>query len=340
MSRTGNNSGKLQARRLILTIWMLIVLLGAVGGFSTRTPNGIVVSGAGSGVGKIVMRKLLKQEAKLHKYKPIGLVENQAEANELVAELGASRDSVAVVDLTDKAAVRMVFETQEDSGMRISKVVMCTSAKPRRKLQARVRDALASLNVFKRNRSSSKAMKPDDLYYKEGRDPYHIDFLAQKHLIDAAKKAEVKHIVMLGSMGGYGRNNNLDKIGRKPGETNSKRGNLLKWKRKAERYLMKRNFFTIVHAGPLTDESGGQTEIVWDTDDALLRTNFKKISKEDCAEVLVQALVWKEAIGRSIDVGSRPLAPDQREKKYRQDWLRFWSMPGNNIYPAGEPTLE
>lgn len=56
---------------------------------------------------------------------------------------------------------------------------------------------------------------------------------------------------------------------------------------------MKRCFFTIVHSGILTDEPGGQREIVWDTDDALLRTQLRKIPREDVAEVLVQALIWK-----------------------------------------------
>lgn len=180
-------------------------------------------------------------------------------------------------------------------------------------------------------------LRTDDLCYEKGRDPYHVDFLGQKNLIDAATRAEVGHLVLLGSMGGY-RGSSLNDIGRDP-DGDNKKGNLLKWKRKAERYLIKRNFFTIVHAGPLTDDLGGQSEIVWDTDDALLRTTFKRISKDDCAEVLVQALLWKEAIGRSIDVGSRPLTDQpvvSGKRKYKQDWLRFWSMPGDNIYPVDE----
>lgn len=97
---------------------------------------------------------------------------------------------------------------------------------------------------------------------------------------------------------------------------------------------MKRRFFTIIHAGTLTDEPGGQHEILWDTDDALLRTPYKKIPKEDVAECLVQSLLWKEAIGRSIDIASGPLA------KPTKDWLRFWARPGDCMYPAdkGFPT--
>jgi hypothetical protein len=39
-------------------------------------------------------------------------------------------------------------------------------------------------------------------------------------------------------------------------------GNLLKWKRAAERYLMKRCFFTIVHSGALIDEKGGKRQVM------------------------------------------------------------------------------
>ena len=70
---------------------------------------------------------------------------------------------------------------------------------------------------------------------------------------------------------------------------------------------------------------------MWNTDDALLRTNFRKIPREDVAEVLVQALIWKEAVGRSIDIASRPEGQGAGPTK---DWLRFWAMPGNCAYPV------
>ena len=91
---------------------------------------------------------------------------------------------------------------------------------------------------------------------------------------------------------------------------------------------MKRSFFTIIHAGTLTDKPGNRREIVWDNDDALLRTPFAKIPREDCAEVLVQCLLWKESIGRSIDVGARSEGTGPTK-----DWLRFFSIPGDNLFP-------
>ena len=125
-------------------------------------------------------------------------------------------------------------------------------------------------------------------------------------MIDQCVASSVNHVVMLGNMGGY----------------RSKLSEINKWKRAAERYLMKRLLFTIIHSGALTDEPGilhsyniysfrvmhlfshdllgCRREIVWDTDDSLLRTNFKRIPREDLAEVLIQTLIWKEGFIRSL----------------------------------------
>jgi hypothetical protein len=77
-----------------------------------------------------------------------------------------------------------------------------------------------------------------------------------------------------------------------------------------------------------------------------LRKNFKKISKEDAAEVIVQALIWKESINRSIDIANLPNdVADANEDNTSsssflasttttKDWLRFWSRPGDCVYPA------
>lgn len=165
---------------------------------------------------------------------------------------------------------------------------------------------------------------------------------------------------------GY-RGSKLNDIGKtNTNDKNIKNGNIIKWKRAAERYLMKRCFFTILHAGQLTTEPGGNQEIIWDTDDVLLR-NFKKISIDDAAEVIIQALIWKEAIGRSIDIANKPITNSKyvgssnintekglfntKNKRNNDsksvksggkhtDWLRFWSKPGNCIYPSDFDDLQ
>jgi len=150
--------------------------------------------------------------------------------------------------------------------------------------------------------------------------------LGQKTLIDESVTANVEHVVLLSSMGGY-RGSKLNEIGRSKNDNDIHNGNVLKWKRAAERYLIRRRPFTILHAATVTKDPGGKKTILWDTDDALLRTSFTKIPMEDVAEVILQALLWKEAIGRSIDiaVGDEP-GPT--------DWPRFWSRPGDCVYPS------
>jgi hypothetical protein len=71
--------------------------------------------------------------------------------------------------------------------------------------------------------------------------------------------------------------------------------------------------------------------------------------------VILQALLWKESIGRSIDIASKSAkvfqssSQDSNKKDGKlvlsggfssadgdivNDWLRFWSRPGNCLYPA------
>ena len=81
---------------------------------------------------------------------------------------------------------------------------------------------------------------PDDLYYKKNQTPHDVDYIGQRHVIDQCVASSVNHVVLLGNMGGY----------------RSKLNEINKWKRAAERYLMKRVLFTIIHSGALTDEPG------------------------------------------------------------------------------------
>ena len=281
--------------------------------------------GAGNSVGLLVFKKLLKKKS----FEPVGIVRDRKGYNTLI-RLGASPEQIKICDIRFKESLEGVFEGA-------TKAVLATSARPKKTLGYAVSD------FFRKLIGKSDPPSGSDLYYPDKQSPYDVDFIGQKNVIDACMAASVEHIVMLGNMGGY-RNSKLNDIGRKPSDTgNPKVGNLLKWKRAAERYLMKRCFFTIVHSGILIDEPGGQREIVWDTDDALLRTNYRVIPKEDVADVLIQSLIWKEAVGRSIDIGSLPptstaggtdTVSAKGVTKHSTDWLRFWSRPGNCAYPA------
>lgn len=56
-----------------------------------------------------------------------------------------------------------------------------------------------------------------------------VDWVGQRTQIDMAKDAGVKHVVVIGSMGGTNENHMLNSIGN---------GKILIWKRKAEQYLI------------------------------------------------------------------------------------------------------
>jgi hypothetical protein len=321
MPSTRSNSSSLPSSSY--TAWLLVisVFLGVLvrlgHSFAANNPVKVVVTGAGSSVGYHVFKKLLQRK----NFYPIALVRTK-KAYKSLLEIGAQPEQVKIGDIRKKETLKGAFDGA-------TRCVLCTSARPRRKLGFKIRNFFGGI--------TGKEKKPDpaDLYYPADESPYHVDYLGQKHVIDEMMRVGAEHIVMLGNMGGY-RGSKLNDIGRNPDETDPKVGNLLKWKRAAERYLMKRCFFTIVHSASLTDEKGGQREIIWDVDDALLRTPFRKIPREDVAEVLVQALIHKEAIGRSIDVSSLQENNENNDKApiAMKDWLRFWSIPGNCCYPA------
>lgn len=352
---------------LLFPVLFLLTTIPVAVAFPNKLPRNVVIAGASSSVGYLTFQKLLKRKS----FTPIGIVKDKNGYNEL-RKLGVADEQIRICDITKKSDVSGVFDGAEQ-------VIICTSAVPKKKLSFKV------ANFFRALVGAGKAPSTSDFYYDKGQRPYEVDYLGQKHIIDECLKAKVEHVVVLGNMGGtydclllivcgyvhfdtihavycgdgvivmhtgY-RGSKLNDIGRAKNDPDKKNGNALKWKRAAERYLMKRCYFTIIHAAHFTDEKGGQREIIWDTDDALLRTNFRKIPREDVAEVLVQALIHKEAIGRIIDVSSKPVATStaaqlspgshagdgaetgkEKPKMHATDWLSFWSKPGDCVYPS------
>lgn len=138
--------------------------------------------------------------------------------------------------------------------------------------------------------------------YPPGEAPEQVDYHGQINQIEAAEAAGVEHIVLVGSMGGTNEQHPLNRMAN---------GNILIWKRRAEAYLIDSGLdYTIIRAGGLQDQPGGQRELLVGKDDALLANPPEgiptSIPRADVAEVVVQALLAPAARNKAFDVISKP----------------------------------
>merc|ERR1719171_3075680 len=107
-------------------------------------------------------------------------------------------------------------------------------------------------------------------------------------------------------MGGTDPNNMLNQLGKS--KVDGSGGNILLWKRKAEKYLIDSGLpYTIVHPGGLLNEPGSERELVLGVDDSQAGTESRTVPREDVAEVMVQALKISGYRGRSFDLRAKPV---------------------------------
>ncbi len=140
--------------------------------------------------------------------------------------------------------------------------------------------------------------------YATDNTPELVDYQGQKNQIDLAIAAGIKHIVLVGSMGGTNENHPLNKMGN---------GNILIWKRKAEEYLVNSGVnYTIIRAGGLLDQPGGVRKLLVGDNDELLNNPPDgiptSIPRADVAETVVRALQEASAINKAFDLLSYPEA--------------------------------
>lgn len=291
---------------LLILLFVLVIQLVAVNAASNAK---VIVTGAAGRTGSLVFKKLLSSTS----FSPSAIVRTKKSFKKLF-KLGASEDQVIQADVTDVDALTKAFKGADYC-------ILCTSAVPKIKVWSLIK--VLVLKLFR------KAARPD-FYFPMNGDPYNVDWLGAKNQIDAAKAAGVKHFIFLSSMGGTQPENFLNTIGRK--KDDDKSGNILLWKRKAEKYLIESGLkYTIIHPGGLTDRPEGQSEVILGVDDELLNEKVRSIPRGDVAEVCVQALQQKEAMDRSIDIIARPVA-DSEGAKVTSDWKSFFSKPDTCKY--------
>jgi len=169
--------------------------------------------------------------------------------------------------------------------------------------------------------------------------PELVDYIGQKNLIDAAKKISSKknvHVVLCSSMGGTNPDNSLNSLGKiykDDGTTTG--GDILKWKRKAEVYLIDSGLsYTIVHPGGLLNEPGEERELCLGVNDVISGTSNNSVPREDVANVMIAALEIEGYRGRSFDLVSKPVGEGVVTTDYG---MLLTSLEGKNTdYSLGE----
>ncbi|KAL3926914.1 MAG: hypothetical protein SGARI_005466 [Bacillariaceae sp.] len=143
--------------------------------------------------------------------------------------------------------------------------------------------------------------------------PEKVDYEGQINQIELAKQLGIPHVVVVSSMGGTDPSNFLNSVGKvtdkRTGKTTGN-GDILLWKRRAEKYLVESGLdYTIIHPGGLVDIPGGMEEFVLDVDDNLYQgpNRSTRIGREDLADLCVAALSAGKGQKVSFDCITRPL---------------------------------
>jgi uncharacterized protein YbjT (DUF2867 family) len=222
----------------------------------------VFVTGAGGRTGRLVCEKL-KSRPEQFTFK--GLVRRQEQAKQL------GEQHAVVGDIAQPDSLRPAMQESD-------KLVILTSAVPKSK-------------------PPTEAGKRPEMYFEEAGMPELVDWQGQRTQIDLAKEYGVKHIVLVGSMGGTNENHMLNSIGN---------GKILIWKRKAEQYLIDSGVpYTIVHAGGLIDKEGGKRQLTVGKNDEFLALTSRTVPRADVAEVVVQALLEGNAVNKGFDLASK-----------------------------------
>eukprot|EP00529_Nitzschia_sp_RCC80_P026124 CAMPEP_0113479582 /NCGR_PEP_ID=MMETSP0014_2-20120614/21401_1 /TAXON_ID=2857 /ORGANISM="Nitzschia sp." /LENGTH=343 /DNA_ID=CAMNT_0000372919 /DNA_START=118 /DNA_END=1149 /DNA_ORIENTATION=- /assembly_acc=CAM_ASM_000159 len=260
--------------------------------YALAAPMKVVVSGAGGQTGQSLFRQLLQRQ---NEFEPLGLVRSEQSKQSLV-ESGVDPSKIAVCDITDPDNVKKVVEEFQSKGgngdNKITAFCIATSAKPQPTSEV---DKETGRPVFD---------------FPNGQ-PEVVDWVGQKNQIDACPDG--CHVVICSTMGGSDPNHPLNNLGKKVDADTGKEigGNIVRWKRKAEMYLIEQSprlEYTITHPGGLLNEPGGQRELVVGVDDDTSwgGTDSRTVCREDVARVMLEAVRYPAKYGgRSFDLRSK-----------------------------------
>jgi uncharacterized protein YbjT (DUF2867 family) len=281
----------------------MLCLLGlfatTIAGLSTSPPptlTKVLVTGAAGRTGQLVFGALLEDS----RYEAKALVRSEKSGKKLRKVVPATGlNQIVVCDVTTLGE-----ELTTPAGLdEFKAMIICTSAVPKISKRSLVKAFLTvPLNVIRRKKAFD--FRSLSFVFKKGQYPEKVDYEGQIAQIDLAKKLGMKHVVVVGSMGGTDSTNFLNTIGKNA--DGSGNGDILLWKRKAERYLVDSGLdYTIIHPGGLTDTPPGQEDYVIDVDDKLIVNKKRSISRGDVADLCIAALTVGKGKKVALDVITR-----------------------------------
>ena len=187
--------------------------------------------------GRLVFTKLQEDP----RFSPVAVVRTEKSGRKLMKEMNCDLDQVVVCDVTE-------LKTTDPSPIPApfpQAMIICTSAVPTISVRSLLQ---ATLKIPWNLVRGKKAVDFRSLRFKFKRNQYpeKVDYLGQIAQIDLAKKLGMNHVVIVSSMGGTDPNNFLNKVGKKRDGTGN--GDILLWKRKAERYLVEVRMLLVVAA--------------------------------------------------------------------------------------------
>eukprot|EP00798_Chlamydomonas_sp_ICE-L_P024945 gene24945-10599_t len=269
----------------------------------------VVVTGGGGRTGRLVTKKLAERS---DKFDVVATVRSAQAKTDLASSLGLAPSNVEVWDISE--AGKSMPTTAPAFFKGAHAMIVVTSAVP---------------EIVPKPEGAPPG--PPNFVWKGGQAPEQVDWLGQKVQIDCALEAGLKHVVIVGSMGGTDPGHMLNKIA---GD-----GNILQWKRKAEQYLIQSGLgYTIIHPGGLLDEEGGQRKLVLGVDDELSTKPqgksdkpYRTIPRGDVAELCIQALLMPEAMNVALDAVSVP--PEEGDGSVTTDFgALFGSLKEGSTY--------
>lgn len=213
-------------RRIIIFVvccWIQNVTAFSTGKVMTA-PMKVLVTGAAGRTGRLVFSQLQQDR----RFNPVAVLRTDKSGKKLINDLQCGLDQVLVCDVTQLKG------SEPPKCVGCKAMIICTSAVPVISSRSLIQNFLKiPWNLVR----GKKAVDFRSLRFKFKRNqhPEKVDYEGQVAQIDMAKELGIKHVVVVSSMGGTDPDNFLNRVGKKA--DGSGNGDILLWKRKAEKYL-------------------------------------------------------------------------------------------------------